>query len=67
MTVQRISELEAQLNVATESIARLTLANAELTKQVAESDLRGKRLRRNSRRDESALKQQLTTAQSRRF
>lgn len=73
MSEQRILELEQQLTSAHESVARLTLANAdlvlansELTKQVSDSDTRFRKLKRNARSDESNLRSQLATAQSRR-
>lgn len=58
--------LEQQLVSAHEAIATLTLANAELTKQLAEAETRNKKLRRSSRNDESSLRAQLATAQNRR-
>ena len=63
----RIHELEQQLLAANEAVAKLTLANAELTKQLSSADTQNKKLKRSSRRDESSLRQQLTAAQSRRF
>jgi hypothetical protein len=66
MSQERIAELELQLAAATAAVATLTLANTGLTEQLEESELRAKKLRRNSKRDESSLKQQLATAQSRR-
>ena len=63
----RIHELEQQLLIANEAVAKLTLANAELTKQLSSADTQNKKLKRSSRRDESSLRQQLTAAQSRRF
>jgi len=73
MSEQPILSLEQQLTAANESVAKLTLANADLTlanadltKQVSDSDTRFRKLRRNSRSDESNLRSQLATAQSRR-
>lgn len=73
MSEQRILELEQQLAAAHESVANLThanadltLANADLTKQMTESDTRFRKLKRNARSDESSLRSQLATAQSRR-
>ncbi len=66
MSQERIAALELQLAAATAAVATLTLANTGLTAQLEESELRAKKLRRNSKRDESALKQQLATAQNRR-
>lgn len=63
----RILELEQLLSAANDTVAQLTRANTELTRQVADAEMRNKKLRRNSRNDESALKQQLTDAQNRRF
>jgi hypothetical protein len=63
----RILELEQLLSAANDTIAQLTRANTELTRQVADAEMRNKKLRRNSRNDESVLKQQLTDAQNRRF
>lgn len=63
----RILELEQQLLTANEAVAKLTLSNAELTKQLSAADTQNKKLKRTSRRDESSLRQQLTVAQSRRF
>ncbi len=67
MPQARIIELEALLSVANDTVAKLTRANADLTQQVADAEMRNKKLKRNSRNDESALKQQLTDAQNRRF
>lgn len=67
MSEQRILELEQQLLTANEAVAKLTLSNAELTRQVADGEARNKKLKRSSRRDESAFRQQLTAAQGRRF
>ncbi len=59
MSQERIAELELQLAAATTAVATLTLANTGLAEQLEESELRAKKLRRNSKRDESTLKQQL--------
>lgn len=67
MSAERILELEQLLAAANDSIAKLTASNTELTKQAADAELRSKKLRRNSRRDESSLRQQLTVAQNRKF
>ena len=66
MSATRILELEQQLLTAGESIARLTLANAELTKQLSDAETRNKKLKRNSRNDESTLRSELAVAQNRR-
>jgi hypothetical protein len=58
--------LEQQLVTANESVTRLTLANVTLTKQLSEAESRNKKLKRNSRNEESSLRTQLATAQSRR-
>jgi chromosome condensin MukBEF ATPase and DNA-binding subunit MukB len=63
----RIVELEQLLVAANQSVAALTQANAELTRQVAEAEARNKKLKRSSRNGESILKDQLTAAQNRRF
>ena len=67
MPQARIIELEALLSVANDTVVKLTRTNADLTQQVADAEMRNKKLKRNSRNDESALKQQLTDAQNRRF
>jgi phage shock protein A len=66
MSAQRIAELEQQLVTAHEAIAKFTLENAELTEQLSEAEKRNKKLKRNARSDESSLRSQLATAQSRR-
>jgi uncharacterized coiled-coil protein SlyX len=63
----RIFELEQQLATANDMLAKLTVANAELERQVADAEMRNKKLKRSSRQGESALKEQLTAAQNRRF
>ncbi len=67
MSEQCTLELEQQLFTANETVAKLTLSNAELTKQLADSEVRNMKLKRASRRDESTFRQQLSVAQSRRF
>lgn len=66
MDQARIKELEALLAAANDALQKLTLANTELTRQVADAEMRNRKLKRNSRNDESALKDQLTAAQNRR-
>ncbi|SDS59847.1 hypothetical protein [Opitutus sp. GAS368] len=66
MHTARILELEQLLAAANESLAKLTATNTDLTRQVAEAETRNKKLKRASRNDESALREQLTTAQNRR-
>jgi hypothetical protein len=48
-------------------LAQLSHSNADLTRQLADAEMRNKKLKRNSRNDESGLKQQITDAQNRRF
>lgn len=66
MSTERIAELEIQLLAANASIATLTTANVDLTRNLADADFRAKKLKRSARRDESALKSQLLAAQTRR-
>lgn len=66
MSEQRILELEQQLVTANEAVAKLTLANTELTEQLSDADSRNRKLKRNARNDESSLRSQLAVAQSRR-
>jgi hypothetical protein len=66
MPAQQLIDLGLQLEIANDAVAKLTLANAELTKLLAEADTRNKKLRRNSRNDESSFQAQLATAQNRR-
>lgn len=67
MSEQRILELEQQLLTANEAVAKLTLSNVELTRQLSDAESRNMKLKRTSRRDESSFRQQLSVAQSRRF
>jgi phage shock protein A len=67
MSEQHILELEQQLRTANEAVAKLTLSNAELTKQLSDAEMRHMKLKRSARRDESSFRQQLSVAQSRRF
>lgn len=62
----RILELEQLLSAANDTVAQLTRANAELTRQVSDAEARHKRLKRSARNGESVLKDQLTAAQNRR-
>jgi hypothetical protein len=48
-------------------VAKLTLANAELTKKLTEAESNRLKMKRSAKRDESSLRQQLSVAQSRRF
>jgi len=64
MPAQRIMELEQQLVTANDTVAKLTLSVTELTAQVADAELRNKKLRRNSKNSESSFKDQLAMAQS---
>ena len=66
MSVQRISELEAQLATAQASIAALTLANAGLTESLANAELSLKRSRRNARQDGNTLRDEISVLQNRR-
>ncbi len=66
MSLEQPTALEQQLVVANDAVASLTLANSELTKQLAEAETRNKKLKRNSRNDESTFRAQLATAQNRR-
>lgn len=66
MPEQCILALEQQLAAANEVVAKLTLANATLTRQILDSESRHRKLKRNARNDESALQDQLTAAQNRR-
>lgn len=67
MPERRISELEAQLAAARESIAHLTKANAELAAGLKSAEVAFKRVRRTARQDGNTLRDQITTLQSRRF
>ena len=61
------AEAVAKLTAAnTEAVDKLLLANSELTKQLTDSDNRFRKLKRSARNDESSLRTQLATAQSRR-
>lgn len=62
----RVAELEQLLAVANETIAKLTVTNTELTKQVSDAETRNRKLKRSSRKDESNFKDQLLLAQTRR-
>jgi septal ring factor EnvC (AmiA/AmiB activator) len=66
MSEPEILTPEQQLCSAHETIVTLTAANAELTKQLADAEARYKKLKRNTRNDESSLRAQIMTAQSRR-
>ena len=70
MPENRIIELEAQLATAIESVAKLTLANSELTTQLtdqaSDNEARERKLKRNSKRDQTTLRDQLASAQNRR-
>lgn len=63
----RILELEQLLVTANDSLAKLTVAVTDLTRQLAEAETRNKKLKRSARNGESALKDQLSAAQNRRF
>lgn len=66
MSAQRIAELEQQLVTANEAVAKMTLENTDLAAQLADSEKRFKKLKRNARSDESSFRSQLAVAQSRR-
>ena len=66
MSDERIRELELQLAAANASIATLTATGIELTRGLTDAELRNKKLRRNARREESAFKNELAVAQSKR-
>jgi predicted nucleic acid-binding Zn-ribbon protein len=63
---QRIKELEGQLVTANANITELTKTNASLTASLSSSELHLKRSRRNARQDGAAMRDQITTLQSRR-
>ena len=65
--LERILELEQQLLTANEAVAKLTLANTELIRQLSSADTQNKKLKRSSRRDESSFREQLSVAQRRRL
>jgi len=66
MSEERILALEQQLLAANEAVAKLTLANTELTAKISEAETRNKKLKRSARNDESAFRSQLAIAQGRR-
>ena len=66
MSEERILALEQQLSAAHEAVARLTLANTELTAKVYEAETRNRKLKRSARNDESTFRSQLAIAQGRR-
>ena len=62
----RILELEQLLATANASLAKLTVAITDLTRQLSDAETRNKKLKRSSRNGESALQDQLAAAQNRR-
>lgn len=66
MPLQRIAELEQLLFVANESVTRLTLANTQLTTELSGTESRNRKLRRNARRDDRRIKEQIQLALSKR-
>ncbi len=66
MPEQKITELEAQLHAATESVVQLTKANAELTERLNASELAFKRVRRSARQDGNTLRDEIAVLQRRR-
>ncbi len=63
MSEERIKELEGLLVTAQESVAKLTLTNADLTKQLGDAETRNRKLKRTSRNDASSFRDQLVVAQ----
>ena len=63
----RILDLEQLLATANDSLAKLTAAVTDLTRQLAKAETRNKKLKRSARNGESDLKDQLSAAQNRRF
>jgi len=66
MSEQRIKELEQQLVVANENVARLTQANTELTAGLEYAERMLKKAKRNSRSDSDSLRTQISNLQNRR-
>jgi hypothetical protein len=66
MQEQRILELEQQILTASETVAKLTITNADLTRQLSDAESRNKKLKRSSRNDESVFRSELAIAQNRR-
>ena len=62
----RILELEQLLATSNDSLAKLTVAVQELTRQLSDAETRNKKLKRASRNDANAHEEQLTSAQNRR-
>jgi hypothetical protein len=62
MTTLGITELEELLRVANEAVARLTLANAGLTRDVDQLERVAKKLKRKTRRSETNHKMELAAA-----
>ena len=61
------NEAVAKLALANEAVAKLTLANAELTRKLTDAEAQRLKMKRSAKRDESSLRQQLSAAQSKRF
>ena len=66
MPEERIKELELQLLAANASIAALTTKNRELASDLADADMRNKKLKRSARQSETSFQDQLTIAKNRR-
>ncbi|AOS43151.1 hypothetical protein Verru16b_00192 [Lacunisphaera limnophila] len=66
MSVERIQELEQQLQLAHASIAQLTKANGELTEGLKSSEAAFKRARRTARQDGNTLRDEISVLQRRR-
>jgi hypothetical protein len=63
MSEERIKELEALLVTSNDSVARLTVTNAELSKLLGDAETRNKKLKRSSRNDATSFRDQLAVAQ----
>lgn len=66
MHEERIKELELQLAEASDAVARLTKANAELTTGLEYAERMLKKAKRNSRSDSDSLRTQISNLQNRR-
>lgn len=67
MSAARIQELEQLLLVANAAVVKLSVEKAELVERLTDAELRAKKLKRGARKDQNSLKEQLLTAQNRRF
>ena len=66
MSQERVAELEGLLLAANVSVAALTRSQALLTGQLADAELRARKLRRKSRRDENTFRTEIAFARSHR-